>query len=440
MTVSSAVPEHLIADRFFEPLKRFVIDATGLFYYAAQDLELARCFAARFDELRLTNCGAYWSLLHDTESGEVELDRLIAQLTIGETFFFRHLEQFQAICEVAIPEIIARNRSMRRMRIWSAGCAVGAEPYSLAILLKQNWPEVFADWDIEIFGTDINRSFLAEAREGRFHKWALRATPLEIVDRYFSRAGSSFIVKPELRKRVAFGFHNLVKDLFPPKCGSEVGFDLILCRNVLIYFSTEATQRIIDQFFECLPENGWLVVGHAESNTQTFQRFQTINASDAVLYQKFAARPQIVNQGSLAGPRPEQQPPAKYSSCGSVASRQHESKTFEQIARPADQTPLDPAQHFEKAIDLLKRGRVSDAEHAFRRTLYLDRGFVSAHYYLGLLLKRRGEPLAAQRCFRNALRLLNPNGPPAKRLPAHRPDSSAIAEISRIHCEELNAK
>jgi chemotaxis protein methyltransferase CheR len=432
--------EEIIGDPFFPRLKAFIVEATGLHYYTSQDLELGRFLAARFTELQLPNCGGYWCCLHDETVGPVELDVLIGQLTIGETFFFRHAEQFQALCDIAIPELLRRNAKSKQLRIWSAGCATGAEPYSIAILLKQRWPELFADWNVTILGTDINRAFLAQAEEGTFNDWALRATPLELAKACFSQSESRWQINPEFRRCVTFHRHNLVQDSFPPPCDGALPFDLIFCRNVMIYFSPEVTQQIIDRFFDCLALEAWLVVGHAESNTLLFEKFETVNSGDTALYRKPSVKkfPPASNSNVLL--------PAAGAGKGATTA----AKSFlpaKGITEPRpivgqllDETrrePLNPAAHFEYAMVLFRRGRHSEAERALRRTLYLDRNFVLAHYYLALLLKRRGQTSAARRSLRNARRLLEPARSSHTTDTCSAFSASALLELTQKHFEEL---
>jgi len=164
-------------DPFFARLKQHLIEATGLAYYAEKDLDLARKIAERLGKLQLVDCASYLARLTDLHDGQTELDIVIEALTIGETFFFRHREMFDALRDVVLPDVIARNQLQRRLHIWSAGCSIGAEPYSLSLLLKREMAAQLQDWETSIIGTDINRDFLARAREGIFEEWAFRATP-----------------------------------------------------------------------------------------------------------------------------------------------------------------------------------------------------------------------------------------------------------------------
>src|SRR5205823_4106245 len=159
---------------------------------ADKDDDLAARITQRLAALRLAGCDAYLEVLRSGTAGETERDALIESLTIGETFFFRHSEMFDALRSVVVPDLLARNHASRRLRIWSAGCSVGAEAYSVAILLRRDFARELAGWDVTILGTDINRQFLARAREGCYEEWALRNTTAEFRPAHFVRSGQSW--------------------------------------------------------------------------------------------------------------------------------------------------------------------------------------------------------------------------------------------------------
>src|SRR5438270_533851 len=137
-------------------LKGHVIAATGLAYYADKDADLGARLARRLQARGRPDCGSYLDLLTGGSEGEAELDALIADLTIGETFFFRHREVFDALRDIVLPDLIERNRASRQLRIWSAGCSTGAEPYSVSILLRRDLAARLEGWDVTLVGTDIN--------------------------------------------------------------------------------------------------------------------------------------------------------------------------------------------------------------------------------------------------------------------------------------------
>jgi chemotaxis protein methyltransferase CheR len=465
MTVATLSPAELLDDPFFDRLKSHVIDVTGLACYATQTVELARHLLQRLTARELTDCCDYWNLIHDGNAGEAEFDLLIANLTIGETFFFRHEEQFNSLRDWVLPEIIERNRSIRRLRIWSAGCATGAEPYSVAILLKQQWGDVLSDWDVSIVGTDINRSFIAQARQGVFGDWALRTTSEPLRTACFQRSGEHWLIRPEFRQAVSFRHHNLVQDSFPSLAAGLSAFDLILCRNVMIYFDQETNRRIVGQFHACLAEFGWLMVGHAECQNEWFPQFRIVNGSESVLYQKLGANGVShscpVTQAtridtSAAWPTPPQSgsayatdqivapSPIAHAAPGKLASvdgsprRDAWELAAEQCQEQLAAEPLNPQFHFDYASLLEQRGRYREAELALRRTLYLSRDFVLAHFDLGRLLRRRGDLQNARRCFRNALRLLEMLDPRTLLPSADGMDAAALAEAIRTHLEPLD--
>ena len=159
--------DELTGDPLYPTLKEHLIQATGLTYYADKDDDLARRVRRRLSSLGVSDCASYLGVLRDPLRGRPELDELIAEITIGETYFFRHQEHFDALRDVVLPDLLARNQLKRSLRIWCAGCAEGPEAYSLAILLRREMAHKLADWEVSILGTDINRESLARAREGK---------------------------------------------------------------------------------------------------------------------------------------------------------------------------------------------------------------------------------------------------------------------------------
>ena len=209
---------------------------------------------------------AYAALLAEPIAGAAEWRRLEGEVTVGETYFLRYVEQFTALRETILPELIARNGAERRLRIWSAGCATGAEPYSVAILVSELLGDRLADWRVSILGTDINEEALTAAREGAFGAWALRSLSAEQKTAWFSPDGRRMRLKSRYRSLVRFQHGNLL-DLLGPQAPLElVDFDLILCRNVLIYFHPDTVTALVAALANRLNAEGWLLIGHAEPN------------------------------------------------------------------------------------------------------------------------------------------------------------------------------
>lgn len=427
----------LLADPFFPRLKALVIETTGMAFYLDKDEDLARIVQARMEECGRAGCASYLDLLQDPVSGKEEMDSLVAELTIGETYFFRHKEQFDALRETILPEVIARNQSARRLRIWSAGCATGPEPYSIAILLKREFGVRIRGWDVSIIGTDINQKFLARAREGRYDEWAFRTMPDDIRRDCFDPVGRQWEIRPEYKSWVNFQFHNLTRNRFPSVLDNIANFDVIVCRNVIIYFSKETVEQLIPCFRAALVDNGWLVMGHAEPNQDLFRSFRTVNVPGAVLYQKVdrpvpghcAVTPSPL-KALLAQPLPTPRPvrplaprivpsvtppaappPSAPSPAGLAAVRaMADGGAWVQAAGACDDllkhTPMDARIHFFRALIHEQMGEGEAAEASLRRAIYLDRHFVMPHYHLGLFLLRRDDAKGAARSFRNVLALL----------------------------------
>ncbi|MGH7504735.1 MAG: CheR family methyltransferase, partial [Longimicrobiales bacterium] len=193
-------------------------------------------------------------LAKDDEAREA----LIAELTVGETYFFRDPEQF-ALLRQLIPQLTVENEG-RPVRIWCAGCASGEEPYSIAILCDQ----LRLSRRVEILATDLSRTRLARAQHGTYRPWSFRGVATDVIHRYFNRQGTHLQLRAEMRERVEFRYLNLAEDRFPSLTAGVWGIDLILCRNVLMYFDRATVARVAKRLVDTLAENGWLLLGASD--------------------------------------------------------------------------------------------------------------------------------------------------------------------------------
>ncbi len=274
-------------------------------------------------------------------------DALLAQLTIGETYFFRNAPQFSALRQTILPELIARRSPMRSLRIWSAGCATGEEPYSLAMLLDELLPEREA-WHISIIATDINPQFLARAREGLYGEWSFRETTDAQRGRFFTPEGNRWRILPHIRRAVHFAPLNLVEASYPSIVNGTCALDLILCRNVTIYFEEATTRQVAERFYHALAPGGWLVVGHAEPQASVYHQFLVQNLPDTIVYRKSLDAPLFgfdpvrgsfsLGDQPLLHPRQEARRPAD--------QQRHDGTPHERPRpaepRPAPEPPADP--------------------------------------------------------------------------------------------------
>jgi chemotaxis protein methyltransferase CheR len=188
------------------------------------------------------------------------LDDLVAEITVGETYFFREPEQFAVLGRDILPALLARTPRDGPLRIWSAGCATGEEPYTVAILLRQQgWGGA-----AHIVATDLSRRALAAARRGLYGRWSLRGVPEHVVRTYFTPVGGRFELAPAVRGDVEFRYLNLAEDAYPSLATGIWGMDLILCRNVLIYFDRDTIARVARRLLDSLSDDGWLLLGASD--------------------------------------------------------------------------------------------------------------------------------------------------------------------------------
>lgn len=290
---------------------------TGLYFPIQRQLELERGLGRVAAEMECTNIESCLRRLLNTSLAQNEIEMLARHLTVGETYFFREQRQFDALENHILTELIAsRKQSERRIRIWSAGCCTGEEPYSIAITLDRLLPN-FCGWDITILATDLNPHFLQKARCGVYHDWSFRTTPSWIKDRYFTRiAENAFEIKPRIREKVTFSCLNLAEDIYPALINKTNAIDVIFCRNVLMYFKTEYVRQVTQRFHASLMPEGYFIVSPIEAATLTLAPFQTVNVGEAVLLRKTDRRPEQITpslQGALPlendsqpAPMPEQ--------------------------------------------------------------------------------------------------------------------------------------
>ena len=223
-------------------------------------------------------------LLRLIKNSNVEYDSLLQRLLTQETSFFRYPAIFEVLERRVLPELHMKKfwESPRSLRIWSAGCSTGEEPYSIAMTIGDALE--FADaWNIHILATDISRQALDHAEHGIYGAREIEALNLRQREQYFSRTNGHYVVKPRIRNMVTFAPMNLAQVVYMGK------FDCIFCMNVLIYFSEELQAQLIQRFYEYLEPGGYLFLGHAESVAKADVPFETHVYQDSLVYQRPAA-------------------------------------------------------------------------------------------------------------------------------------------------------
>ena len=277
--------EQLIAlpDDVFRLLRDFIHNYCGIYFDDGSKFLLERRLNRRLEQHQLRNFSEYYHFLRYDRKREEELVVLIDNLTTNETYFFRENAQLRAFAEEILPEIRERNAERRGLRIWSAGCSTGEEPYTIAMLLLEsgNW---WRDWQIEILGSDINQRVLHTARKGVYKKGSHRSTPPAMLQKYFvEESKGDYRISDAVRELVSFSYVNL---LDPHKTSLIRDLDIIFCRNVIIYFDRDAKKKVIESFYDKLREGGFLLLGHSESLINLSTAFTLRTLKNDMVYQK----------------------------------------------------------------------------------------------------------------------------------------------------------
>ncbi|MDP2337062.1 MAG: CheR family methyltransferase [Bacteroidota bacterium] len=215
------------------------------------------------------------------------MEVLASNLTISETYFWREPQTFEALEQIIIPELIRqRQKGEKRIRIWSAGCSTGEEPYSIAIALNRFIPDI-KDWNISILATDINPRVLRKATTGEYGQWSFRGTPQWLKEKYFlQKTNNKLEIIPEIKRMVNYEYLNLAEDIYPSSLNNTNAMDIIYCRNVLMYFTQDRFRQIARRLYNSLVQDGYLVVSASELSLQNFPDFMPVNIPGMVIYQK----------------------------------------------------------------------------------------------------------------------------------------------------------
>lgn len=280
-------PPLQMSDEDFRSLRDFINRYCGIYFDVQGKFLLERRLSQQLRHHRMRNFRDYYFFLKYDPRREEELNTLAEILTTNETYFFREDYQLQALTEEILPEIIAARKNEpyssadKNLRIWSAGCSSGEEAYTLAILTHDHL--ALKRWAVEIFASDISNRVLTLARKGVYRESAFRATQEVYRRAYFETAEEGFRIRDEIRQLVTFGHLNLLDEerikMVQPQ-------DLIMCRNVIIYFDRESRRRVIKSFFDRLRPGGFLLLGHSESLMNLSTDFILRHYRHDMVYQK----------------------------------------------------------------------------------------------------------------------------------------------------------
>ncbi|MFA5073630.1 MAG: protein-glutamate O-methyltransferase CheR [Nitrospirota bacterium] len=263
-------------------LRDFVHDYCGLHFDDDSKFIFEHRLSRRLEQLHLRSFEEYFHFLRYDRKSEQELAVLIDTLTTNETYFFRESGQLKAFSEEILPEIRKTHADKKMLRIWSAGCSTGEEPYTIAILLLESG-DWWRDWQVEILGSDISQRVLRAARKGVYKKNAHRATSPSMLTKYFEEDHGDYRIIDSVRELVSFSSVNL---LDPCKISLINTMDIIFCRNVIIYFDSEAKKKVVTSFYQKLQEAGYLLLGHSESLVNIPSGFELRTLKNDLVYKK----------------------------------------------------------------------------------------------------------------------------------------------------------
>jgi chemotaxis protein methyltransferase CheR len=417
-------------------LQRFsahIAGRMGLHFPAQRwdDLERGVCEASL--EQGYADVAAYLLDLLKGPTRAEQIQALAKHLTVGETSFFRDNHSLEALQRTVLPGIIAARRGREQyIRVWSAGCCTGEEPYTLAILLARLLPDL-AEWRVTILGTDINPAFLERARAGVYSAWSFRGAPQWAQARFFERHGSGRLtLRLAIKSMVTFSYLNLADDCYPALLNDTQSMDVILCRNVLMYLTPDCASQVMGRLQRSLAEGGWLILSPAEAVHAHVPGLAAMDVDGAPVFRKgresapAQPSPPLTPAAAATMPAGKWQPMAGLASaaatdaercakearrladCGELAA----ARDWCQRAIAADK--MNPVYHYLHATILKEEGQLREAAAALRRVLYLDANHVLAHVALGALAQREQAHQEAHRHFRHALVLLEqcpPDGP-----------------------------
>lgn len=276
-------PDVQMSDDEFCQIRDFIYDYCGLYFDLESKYMLEKRLNKRLKYFHLSSFKDYYYRLRYSHDRDEELSTVIDLMTTNETYFFREDFQLKTFTEEILPEIMKNKRGTgdRSLRIWSAGCSSGEEPYTIAMLMLQN-PE-FRRWDVEIVGTDISKQVLSVAREGVYGKSSFRCTDDYYIQRYFSEIDDKLRISDHVKRLVTISHLNLLDH----KRVSLLGrMDVIFCRNVIIYFDLDAKKKVISRLYDQLHKGGFLLLGHSESLMNISTDFDLRHFIHDMVYQR----------------------------------------------------------------------------------------------------------------------------------------------------------
>ena len=275
-----------MTDSQFQSLAKIIYDRAGIHFPETKKYIVESRLGHRLTELELADFDQYIAFLTMGPYQSVEFQEMFNRITLNETSFFRNEPQLDVFEKQILPELMEARKANKRLRVWSAACSTGEEPFTLAIILHRTLGIRLKDWTVEILGTDISERALNVANTGEYSSYAMRSTPDLVKSRYFSEKNGLWTVDSEIRSMVNFELHNLKDRLAAKRHGT---WDVIFCRNVMIYFDDDMKRRVVGMFGDQLANDGTLFIGHSENIRSVNDSFEALPHVQGFCYRPLKA-------------------------------------------------------------------------------------------------------------------------------------------------------
>jgi chemotaxis protein methyltransferase CheR len=455
--------KHSLPDNILLQLSEFISSNLALHFPKERWDDLERNIVSASKEFGYSDTEKFIQHIFTSPLTREYIEILAANLTINETYFWREPQTFEALEQTIIPELI-RNRQYgnKRLRIWSAGCSTGEEPYSIAIALKRTIPDI-KNWNISILATDINPRILRKAAAGEYTKWSFRGVPKWLKENYFvQKPDNKLGIIQEIREMVTYEYLNLAEDIYPSSLNDTNAMDIIYCRNVLMYFTQSRFRQVARGLFNSLIPGGYLVVSASELSMLNFPDFVPVNLSGITIYQKTSKKiidrhrttveeipiipitlqvpqkPEYIfkwinpSSGSVSNTikkgkvksvsqkinselsdKSKLIDPASDEYILLIRSLANQGKLTEAIELSKSaiaSNKIDPRLHYLYATILRENDQVDEAIASLKRALFLNSNFVLAYYSLEKIYEHLGDFKNAKKCNNNVLSILNKYG------------------------------
>ena len=451
-----------------EQFSHYIAEHIGLHFPRERWKDLERNTGNAAKELGFKNSEAFIEYALTSSLSSRQADILASNLTVGETYFYREKKAFDALENYILPELLAsRGSNGRNIRLWSAGCCSGEEPYSLAIALNEMIPDL-KKWNVSILATDINPRFLKKAVQAVYGEWSFREAPGWLKEKYFTKTkDKSYEIKPHIKKMVTFAHLNMAEDVYPSLLNNTNAMDIIFCRNMLMYFTPEHNKKAIHKLHNCLVDGGWLIVSSVEASPVFRSLLNTTSYKGLTVYRKNRAAPPEPAAVEIpfefdfsaaaeaeAPPLPWEQPQAaapaeeKETATPEAAPYEEALALYQQglYSEVTDNLPLAPGGqadprtaplmaracanqgkladalewctkaisedklshilYYLQATILEEKGDFEAASACLKKALYLDQDFILAHIALGNLMLKKQKTAQADKHLKNAISLL----------------------------------